>query len=83
MLPPHSSEASLRSIGTRLLLAVTVPALTLALLGTAMAWSRTDRAVRAKTRTDALGLAEFVATSFGAVEADAHPAPRPASRTGQ
>ncbi len=28
----------------------------------------TDHAVREKTRTDALGLAEFVATSFGAVE---------------
>jgi diguanylate cyclase (GGDEF)-like protein len=50
------------------LIAVSVPALLLALIGTAAAWRQTDRAVRDKTRTDALGLAEFVATSFGAVE---------------
>lgn len=59
---------SLRTIGARLLLAVSVPALVLALLGTVTAWRRTDRAVREKTRNDAVGLAEFVATSFGAVE---------------
>ncbi len=58
-----------------------MPALVLALLGTIGAWRQTDRAVREKTRTDALGLAEFVATSFGAVE-DTHPgtAPRVAHR---
>ena len=50
------------------MIAVSVPALLLATLGTVAAWRRTDRAVREKTRTDALGLAEFVATSFGAVE---------------
>ena len=70
----HDAAASpvgrltLRTIGTRLLIAVSVPALLLALLGTVTTWRRTDRAVREKTRTDALGLAEFVATSFGAVE---------------
>lgn len=58
----------LRSIGTRLLFAVSVPALVLATLGTAAAWRSTDHAVREKTRTDAVGLAEFVATSFSAVE---------------
>ena len=47
---------------------MSVPALILALLGTVTTWRRTDRAVREKTRTDALGLAEFVATSFGVVE---------------
>ncbi|HEY1086208.1 MAG TPA: GAF domain-containing protein, partial [Archangium sp.] len=50
------------------MIAVSVPAFVLALLGTIAAWRQTDRAVRDKTRTDALGLAEFVATSFGAVE---------------
>lgn len=60
---------------------MSVPALVLALAGTTAAWRRTDRAVREKTRTDALGLAEFVATSFGAVE-DTPPgtAPRVAHR---
>jgi diguanylate cyclase (GGDEF)-like protein len=58
----------MRTIGTRLLLAVSVPALVLALLGTTAAWRSTDRAVREKTRNDAVGLAEFVATSFSAVE---------------
>lgn len=61
-------RTSLRTIGARLLLAVSVPALVLALLGTVTAWRRTDHAVREKTRNDAVGLAEFVATSFGAVE---------------
>ena len=55
---------------------MSVPALILALLGTVTAWRRTDRAVREKTRTDALGLAEFVATSFGAVE-ESPPGTRP------
>lgn len=58
----------MRSLGTRLLLTVSVPAVLLATLGTIAAWRLTDHAVREKTRTDALGLAEFVATSFGAVE---------------
>lgn len=60
--------ASLRSIGTRLLLAVALPASVVALLGTAAAWRQTDAAVREKTRADAVGLAEFVATSFGTVD---------------
>lgn len=69
MLPvPTLESLRLRTIGTRLLLAVSVPALVLALLGTVTAWRQTDRAVREKSRLDALGLAEFVATSFGAVE---------------
>ncbi|MFZ5445018.1 MAG: diguanylate cyclase [Myxococcota bacterium] len=51
-----------------MLLAVSVPALVLALGGTVAAWRETDHAVREKSRADALGLAEFVATSFGAVE---------------
>lgn len=45
-----------------------VPALAVALLGTAAAWRQTDAAVREKTRADAVGLAEFVATSFGTVD---------------
>jgi diguanylate cyclase (GGDEF)-like protein len=57
-----------RSIGTRLLLAVTLPLAIIALVGTAYAWRRTDSAVREKTRNDAVGLAEFVATSFSAVD---------------
>ncbi|MFT3707929.1 MAG: diguanylate cyclase [Archangium sp.] len=58
----------MRTIGTRLLLAVSVPALILATLGTIAAWRSTDRAVREKSRNDAVGLAEFVANSFAAVE---------------
>ncbi|MCC6333754.1 MAG: diguanylate cyclase [Myxococcales bacterium] len=58
----------MRSIGTRLLLAVALPASVVALLGTAAAWRQTDAAVREKTRADAVGLAEFVATSFGTVD---------------
>ena len=44
----------------------------LATFGTAGAWRATDHAVREKTRDDALGLASFVATTFGVVE-DAKP----------
>lgn len=62
----------MRSIGTRLLLAVALPALVVALLAIAVMWKQTDGAVREKTRNDAVGLAEFVATSFGAAE-DARP----------
>jgi diguanylate cyclase (GGDEF)-like protein len=51
-----------------LLLAVALPALLLGVLGTLATWRQTDRAVREKGRTDALGLAEFLAASFGAVE---------------
>ncbi|PZR10161.1 MAG: diguanylate cyclase [Archangium gephyra] len=51
-----------------MLLTVSVPAVLLATIGTVAAWRLTDLAVREKTRADALGLAEFVATSFGAVE---------------
>ncbi len=51
-----------------MLLAVAVPALVLALVGTGAAWRQTDRAVREKSRAEALGLAEFLATHFGAVE---------------
>jgi diguanylate cyclase (GGDEF)-like protein len=47
---------------------VAAPALVVALLGTAAAWRQTDAAVREKTRSDAVGLAEFVATSFGTVD---------------
>lgn len=61
-------EEPLRNISTRLLVAVSIPALVLALLGTIATWRQTDRAVRQKTRTDALGLAEFVAASFGTGE---------------
>jgi diguanylate cyclase (GGDEF)-like protein len=50
------------------LLAVLVPAAVLAVLGTGAAWRQTDRAVREKSRAEALGLAEFLATHFGAVE---------------
>ncbi|MFO0600073.1 MAG: diguanylate cyclase [Myxococcaceae bacterium] len=83
MLPPAVSPArpALRTIGTRLLLAVLVPAVVLAASGTIAAWQQTDRAVREKSRTDAIGLAEFVANSFAAVE-DTPPgtAPRVAHR---
>lgn len=66
--PPLTTETALKSIGTRLLLAVALPALAVALIGTAAAWRQTDAAVREKTRADAVGLAEFVATSFGTVD---------------
>lgn len=63
MLPPL-----VRTIGTRLLIAVLAPAVALALIGTIAAWRSTDHAVREKTRADAVGLAEFLATNFAAVE---------------
>ena len=49
-------------------MAVAAPALVVALVGTAAAWRQTDAAVREKTRSDAVGLAEFVATTFGTVD---------------
>ncbi|MEW5737430.1 MAG: diguanylate cyclase [Myxococcota bacterium] len=66
--PKAETGNTLKSIGTRLLLAVAVPALVVALVGTVAAWRQTDAAVREKTRADAVGLAEFVATSFGTVD---------------
>jgi diguanylate cyclase (GGDEF)-like protein len=38
------------------------------LLGLALLWRQTDATVRASTRASAEGLAQFIATSFGAVE---------------
>lgn len=71
----------MRSLGSRLLLAVTLPLALVAVIGTGYAWRRTDGAVREKTRNDAVGLAEFVATSFSAVdEAAARSPPRVAHR---
>ncbi len=58
-----------------------MPALLSSLLGLAWIWRQTDRAVRTATRTQAAGLAEFVATSFGTVDEKAHgAAPRVAHR---
>ncbi len=45
-----------------------MPALLVVPLGLAWVWRQTDGAVRAATRAQAVGLAEFVATSFGTVE---------------
>lgn len=49
-------------------MAVSLPTLAVALVGTITAWRQTDAAVRQKTRDDALGLAQFVATSFAIVD---------------
>lgn len=60
------------SLGTRLWLAVALPALVVGALGTAAVWRKTELAVRDKTRTDAIDLATFVAATFAATEA-VHP----------
>lgn len=69
-----------RSIGTKLLLTVLIPAVALATLGTLAAWRSTDLAVREKSRADAVGLAEFVATSFAALGSAEDTAPGAAPR---
>jgi diguanylate cyclase (GGDEF)-like protein len=58
-----------------------LPTLAVALVGTAVVWRQTDVAVRERTRLEAVGLAEFVATNFGAVEeVDPHSPARVAHR---
>jgi diguanylate cyclase (GGDEF)-like protein len=58
----------LRTIGRKLFVAIALPTLAVALVGVAALWRQTDHAVRDESREQALGLAAFVATSFGAVE---------------
>jgi diguanylate cyclase (GGDEF)-like protein len=57
-----------RSIGRRLFAAIALPTALVALLGVGLVWRQTDLAVRDESRRQALGLAEFIATSFGTVE---------------
>ncbi len=64
----HSPELFLNSVGQKLLVAIALPAIAVALWGLLMTWRRTDDAVRADIQADALGYATFLATSFGAVE---------------
>ncbi len=68
LLHLYESSGQVKSLASRLLLAVALPLLIFTLFGTGLAWRKTDAAVREKTRTDAIGLAEFVATTFGAVD---------------
>jgi diguanylate cyclase (GGDEF)-like protein len=58
----------LRTIGRKLFVAIALPTLLVALVGVAVLWRQTDHAVRDESRQQALGLAAFIATSFGAVE---------------
>ncbi len=58
----------MRSIGRRLFAAIALPTALVALLGVGLVWRQTDLAVRDESRRQALGLAEFIATSFGTVE---------------
>jgi diguanylate cyclase (GGDEF)-like protein len=59
---------TLRTIGRKLVVAIALPTLVVAVLGVAVLWRQTDRAVREESRQQALGLAAFLATSFGSVE---------------
>ncbi|MBE2250256.1 MAG: diguanylate cyclase [Myxococcus sp.] len=59
---------TLRSIGRKLFVAIALPTALVALLGVGLVWRQTDLAVRDESRRQALGLAEFIATSFGTVE---------------
>jgi diguanylate cyclase (GGDEF)-like protein len=58
----------LNSVGQKLLFAIALPALLVALIGLSWAWRRTDNAVRSATQTQAVGIAQFVATLFATVE---------------
>lgn len=58
----------MRSIGRKLFAAIALPTALVALLGVGLVWRQTDLAVRDESRRQALGLAEFIATSFGTVE---------------
>jgi diguanylate cyclase (GGDEF)-like protein len=58
----------LRSIGRKLFVAIALPTAVVALVGIGLVWRQTDLAVREESRRQALGLAEFIATSFGTVE---------------
>jgi diguanylate cyclase (GGDEF)-like protein len=57
-----------KSIGRKLFAAIAVPTAMVALVGVAIVWRQTDLAVRDESRQQAMGLAEFMATSFGNVE---------------
>ena len=58
----------MRSIGRKLFVAIALPTALVALLGVTFVWRQTDLAVRDESRRQAMGLAEFIATSFGTVE---------------
>ncbi len=58
----------MRSVGSKLLFAVTLPALVAALTGVLVLWEQTDRAMRHASETEAIQLARFIATSFNTVD---------------
>ncbi|MBM4781004.1 MAG: hypothetical protein GQE15_25180, partial [Archangiaceae bacterium] len=58
----------MRSIGRKLFVAIALPTALVALFGVTFVWRQTDLAVRDESRRQAMGLAEFIATSFGTVE---------------
>ncbi|MBL8922554.1 MAG: diguanylate cyclase [Myxococcaceae bacterium] len=58
----------LRSIGRKLFVAIALPTALVAVVGVGLVWRQTDLAVREESRRQALGLAGFIATSFGTVE---------------
>lgn len=58
----------MRSVGSKLLFAVTLPALVAALTGVLVLWGQTDRAMRHASETEAVQLARFIATSFNTVD---------------
>lgn len=58
----------MRSVGRKLFVAIALPTALIALVGVTLAWRQTDLAVRDESRRQALGLAEFIATGFSAVE---------------
>lgn len=65
----------MRSIARQLFVAIALPTALLALAGIALVWRQTDHAVREESQQQAMGLASFLATSFGTVEQTAPGSP--------
>ncbi|MBK7858610.1 MAG: diguanylate cyclase [Archangiaceae bacterium] len=61
---PFPSSFILKSVGKKLLWSLAIPALAISLLGVAVLWQRADHAVREATREQAVGQADFLATTF-------------------
>ncbi len=64
----RSRARALNSVGRKLLVAIALPTLLVAVVGVTVLWRQTDLAVRDASRAQAEGLAAFIATSFGTVE---------------
>lgn len=58
----------MKSIGRKLFVAIALPTFVVVLIGVSLLWLQTDRAVREQASQQALGLAEFIASSFSDVD---------------